>query len=91
MIKVYFYRTRNRVNVIDKWEDCTAVPRQGDGVRLGPAQAHGTVTEVCWSKPDPAGLQVVDVYVTLHAVKTAAMSGVQIGDHGTQSNVFNAA
>jgi hypothetical protein len=89
-INVYFYRTRNHDNVIDKWEDCAAVPRPGDTVRLGPAQAQGTVMEVCWSKPDPAGLQVADVYVNLFAVKAepGGMIGVQIGSHGVQTNVF---
>lgn len=92
MINVYFYRNRNRDHVIEKWEGCTAVPRSGDGVRLGETHAHGTVMEVVWSKskPGPDAPQIADAYVNLHAARAdmSGMTGVQIGNGGVQTNVF---
>lgn len=90
-INIYFYRTRNRGHVIEQWDGCTAVPRPGDTVRLGEAQAEGTVMEVTWSKPNPAGPQIAYVYVNLFTTKVnvSGATGVQFGDYNNQNNVFN--
>lgn len=89
MINIYFYRVRNRTNVIESWKGCVGVPAVDDRVLLGDARVNGIVREVTWSKPEPYGPQVVDVYVDLVATRASAI-GVQYGDHNVQSNVFNA-
>ncbi len=86
-VTIYFYRTRNRDNVIERWERCVVVPAVGITVLLGEDQAHARVDEVRLSKPNPHGLQIADVYVTI-PTEAHSMRGVQYGDHNIQHNVF---